>query len=77
MLKNNIRQEAYDLRNRSKGNLTEIAAEMGVSKQYISQVLNRGNNISEVFVEILDRLGYDVEIKYIDKETGKTFSCND
>ena len=40
------------------------------SALYISRLINKKDGIvNKVFVEMLDRLGYDIQVTYVKKET--------
>ena len=64
------------LRNRLKEARTEKAlsqaqlAEMvGTSAPYISRLINKKDGIvNKVFVEMLEKLGYDIQITYVKKD---------
>ncbi len=43
---------------------------VGTSAPYISRLINKQNGIvNKTFVEMLDKLGYDIQITYVKKET--------
>ena len=49
----------------------QMLAEMvGTSAPYISRLINKKDGIvNKVFVEMLEKLGYDIQITYLKKET--------
>ena len=43
---------------------------VGTSAPYISRLINKKDGIvNKVFVEMLEKLGYDIQITYVKKET--------
>ena len=45
---------------------------MQSEKQYISRLINKKDGIvKKVFVEMLEKLGYDIQITYVKKEESK------
>ena len=43
---------------------------MQSEKPYIGRLINKKNGIvNKVFVEMLEKLGYDIQITYVKKET--------
>jgi transcriptional regulator with XRE-family HTH domain len=65
---------------RQKGGLTalisqgsneaQLAEMVGTSAPYISRLINKKDGIiNKVFVEMLEKLGYDIQITYVKKET--------
>ena len=50
----------------------QLAEMVGTSTPYISRLINKKDGIvNKVFVEILDKLGYDIQITYVKKEEAK------
>ena len=48
----------------------QLAEMVGTSAPYISRLINKQDGIvNKTFVEILDKLGYDIQITYVKKET--------
>ena len=49
-----------------------LAEMVGTSAPYISRLINKKDGIvNKVFVEMLEKLGYDIQISYIKKEETK------
>ncbi len=47
----------------------QLAEMVGTSAPYISRLINRQDGIvNKTFVEMLDKLGYDIQITYVKKE---------
>lgn len=47
----------------------QLAEMVGTSAPYISRPINKQDGIvNKVFVEMLDKLGYDIQITYVKKE---------
>ena len=48
----------------------QLAEMVGTSAPYISRLINKKDGIvNKVFVEMLEKLGYDIQITYVKKET--------
>ena len=48
----------------------QLAEMVGTSAPYISRLINKQDGIvNKTFVEMLDKLGYDIQITYMKKET--------
>ena len=49
---------------------SQLAEMVGTSAPYISRLINKQDGIgNKTFVEMLDKLGYDIQITYVRKET--------
>ena len=47
----------------------QLAEMVGTSAPYISRLINKHDGIvNKTFVEMLDKLGYDIQITYVKKE---------
>ena len=47
----------------------QLAEMVGTSASYISRLINKKDGIvNKVFVEMLEKLGYDIQITYVKKE---------
>ncbi len=50
----------------------QLAEMVGTSAPYISRLINKKDGIvNKVFVEMLEKLGYDIQITYVKKEEAK------
>ena len=48
----------------------QLAEMVGTSASYISRLINKKDGIvNKVFVEMLEKLGYDIQITYVKKKT--------
>lgn len=65
MLKTNIQNEVKKLCIDEGTTLTELAAKIDTSKQYMSRMLGKGTIINAKLVEAMEAIGYDVEIKFV------------
>ena len=46
-----------------------LAEVVGTSAPYISRLINKKDSIvNKVFVEMLEKLGYDIQVTYVKKE---------
>ena len=47
----------------------QLAAMVGTSAPYVSRLINKKEGIvNKVFVDMLDKLGYDIQLPYVKKE---------
>lgn len=50
----------------------QLAEMVGTSAPYVSRLINKKDGIvNKVFVDMLDKLGYDIQLTYIKKEETK------
>jgi transcriptional regulator with XRE-family HTH domain len=50
----------------------QLAEMVGTSPSYISRLINKQTGIvNKVFVDMLEKLGYDIRITYVKKEEAK------
>ena len=46
----------------------QLAEKVGTSAQYLNRVIKNSDGVvNKTFISMLDKLGYDIEIKYIKK----------
>ncbi len=51
---------------------TKLAEMAGTSAPYISRLINKQDGIvNRVFVDMLEKLGYDIQVTYVKKEEAK------
>ncbi|MBR5422570.1 MAG: helix-turn-helix domain-containing protein [Ruminococcus sp.] len=49
----------------------QLAQMVGTSAPYVSRLINKKEGIiNKVFVEMLDKLGYDIQLIYVKKKSG-------
>ncbi|MBR1700514.1 MAG: helix-turn-helix transcriptional regulator [Lachnospiraceae bacterium] len=50
----------------------QLAEMVGTSAPYVSRLINKKDGIvNKVFVDMLDKLGYDIQLTYVKKEESK------
>lgn len=50
----------------------ELAQMVGTSAPYVSRLINKQEGIiNKTFVNLLDKLGYDIQVTYVKKEKAK------
>ena len=50
----------------------ELAQMVGTSAPYVSRLINKPEGIiNKTFVNLLDKLGYDIQVTYVKKEKAK------
>lgn len=65
MIKTDIQKEIKKLCIDEGTTLTEMAENIGTSKQYMSRMLGKGTLVNAKLVEALEAMGYDVEIHFV------------
>ncbi len=69
MLRNNIELDVKTRCIEGKISQRHLADEIGTSGTYVSRLIKHQDKIvNRVFIAIMDRLGYDVELKYRKKQ---------
>lgn len=72
MLKNNVE---VDVKVKCiEGNVTQakLAEEIGTSAPYVSRLIRNNEKIvNQTFLQLMDKLGYDVELIYVKREDSK------
>ena len=68
-------QNAFGLQNAINagfnGTQAQLAQMVGTSAPYVSRLINKKEGIiNKVFVEMLDKLGYDIRLIYVKKKSG-------
>ena len=68
MLKNNLEIDVKVKCLEEGVTQAQLAEKMGTSAPYVSRLINKKEGIlNKVFVEMLDKLGYDIELHYVKK----------
>lgn len=71
MLKNNVE---VDVKVKCiEGNVTQakLAEEIGTSAPYVSRLIRNNDKIvNQTFLQLMEKLGYDVELTYVKREDG-------
>ena len=49
----------------------QLAEKVGTTSSYVNRIIKGGDVVNNTFVQIMDRLGYDIELKYIEKDTDR------
>ncbi|MBQ3257152.1 MAG: XRE family transcriptional regulator [Oscillospiraceae bacterium] len=65
MIKTNLQKEVKKLCIDENTTLTELANQIGTTKQYVSRLLVNNNLVNKMFVRLVEELGYDIEIQFI------------
>ena len=69
MLKNNIEVDVKVKCIEAETTQAKLAAEIGTTPSYVNRLIKKKDGIvNKYFVEMLDKLGYDIELTYIKKE---------
>lgn len=49
----------------------QLAEKVGTTGSYVNRIIKGGDVVNNTFVQMMDRLGYDIELKYIEKGTDR------
>lgn len=66
MIRNDINAEVEELIKSGHWTRTDITSRMGVTRQYYNKIMNRPH-LDQKFVDMLDVMGYDIEVKFVRK----------
>ncbi len=70
MLKNDIEIDVKVKCLEKRITQAQLAEMTGTSASYVSRLINNKDGIvNKIFVEMLDKLGYDIQITYIEKNS--------
>ena len=68
MVKNNIELDVKIKCIEQETTQTAVAADIGKTKSYVSRIINKPDGVvNKTFVQIMESLGYDIELTYIKK----------
>lgn len=71
MLKNNLEIDVKVKCLEEGVTQAQLAQMVGTSAPYVSRLINKKDGIlNKIFVEMLDKLGYDIELHYVKKDGG-------
>lgn len=69
MIKNNIEVDVKVKCIEEEKTQAQIAEEIKTSSQYVNRIIKKsGGVVNKTFVQIMENLGYDIELTYIKKE---------
>ncbi len=72
MLKNNIELDVKVKCIEENITQVQIAKTVGTTAPYVCRILKAGDKvINRTFVQIMEALGYDIELKYVKRKTTK------
>ena len=68
MLKNDIEIDVKVKCLEKRVTQAQLAEMIGTSPSYVSRLINKKDSIvNKTFIEMLDKLGYDIQITYVEK----------
>ena len=71
MIKNNLEIDVKIKRLEERVTQAQLAEMVGTSAPYVSRLINKKDGIvNKVFVDMLDKLGYDIQLTYVKKAGG-------
>ena len=69
MLKNNIEVDVKVKCIEAATTQAKLAEEVGTTPSYVNRIIKKGDGVmNKTFVEMLDALGYDIQLTYVKKE---------
>lgn len=69
MVKNNFEKEIKIKCLEEGMNQEQVAAKIGTTAQYVNRVIKKKDGfINNTFVQIMEALGYDIELTYVKRE---------
>ena len=70
MLKNNVEVDVKVKCIEVSVTQAKLAQEIGTSAPYVSRLIRNNDKIvNNTFLQLMEKLGYDVELTYVEKET--------
>lgn len=70
MLKNNVEVDVKVKCIEVSATQAKLAEEIGTSAPYVSRLIRNNDKIvNNTFLQLMEKLGYDVELTYVKKET--------
>ena len=71
MVKNNIEVDVK-VKCIEKGiTQAQLAEKVGTTGSYVNRIIKGGDVVNNTFVQMMDRLGYDIELKYVEKDSDR------
>jgi plasmid maintenance system antidote protein VapI len=71
MLKNNIEVDVKVKCIEAETTQAKLAEDVGTTPSYVNRLIKKSDSIvNKTFVQMLDKLGYDIQLTYVKKEEG-------
>ena len=71
MVKNNIEVDVK-VKCIEKGiTQAQLAEKVGTTSSYVNRIIKGGDVVNNTFVQMMDRLGYNIELTYVKKDTNR------
>ena len=71
MVKSNIEIDVKVKCIENKTTQAQLAEQICTTSSYLNRIIKGGNVVNNTFVQMMDRLGYDIELTYVKKDTNK------
>ena len=72
MIKNNIEIDVKVMCIEAETTQAKLAASIGSTPPYINRLVRNGEVVvNKTFVKMIEELGFDIELKYVKRETDK------
>ena len=69
MIKNNFEKDIKVKCLEEGANQEQVAAKIGTTAQYVNRIIKKKDGfVNNTFIQIMEALGYDIEVVYIKKE---------
>ena len=71
MLKNNIEVDVKVKCIEAEPTQAKLAEEVGITPSYVNRLIKKNENIvNKTFIQMLETLGYDIELTYVQRSNG-------
>ena len=70
MVKNNIELEVKVKCIEGETTQVQLAEEIGTTKSYVNRIIKKSDTVvNKTFVQMMEALGYDIELTYVKRES--------
>ena len=71
MVKNNIEVDVKVKCIENGITQAQLAEIVGTTSSYVNRIIKGGDVVNNTFVQMMDRLGYNIELTYVKKDTNR------
>ncbi|WP_075721547.1 helix-turn-helix domain-containing protein [Roseburia sp. 499] len=69
MIKNNIEVDVKVKCIENGVTQAQLAEKIETTGQYVNRIIEKGRGVNKIFVQMLEALGYDIELTYVKRES--------
>lgn len=69
MIKNNIEVDVKVKCIENGVTQAQLAEKIETTGQYVNRIIEKGRGVNKTFVQMLEALGYDIELTYVKRES--------